>query len=104
MEIELNTDNFKGEVLERKQPILVDFWATWCGPCMMLAPELEKLAAEATDFAVGKVNVDENSALCETYGITVIPTLMLFADGEVVTTTQGYQTKDQLKQMVDSAL
>ena len=97
MEITLNAANFEAEVLKADKPVIVDFWATWCGPCRMLAPELEALAAEAGDkVKVGKVNVDENPELCAKYGIMSIPAIFVFRNGQVAAQSVGYQKKDDL--------
>lgn len=102
-EIVLTEQNFEAEVLSATQPVLVDFWATWCGPCRMLAPVLEELAAEYDGrVTVGKVNVDEQPALAARYGIQSIPTVMLFKNGELVNTLVGFRPKAQLEQLLQA--
>ena len=97
-EIKLTSTNFENEVLKADLPIVVDFWATWCGPCKMIAPHLEELANEKEGIVkVGKVNVDEEPELCAKFGISSIPTLILFKDGKIVNTTVGYMNKSQLE-------
>lgn len=97
MEITLTDENFEQEVLESDKPVLVDFWATWCGPCMMLSPIIEEIAEEYSDFLkVGKVNVDEQPVTSLEYKISSIPTLMLFKDGKVVKKSVGYMGKEDL--------
>ncbi len=89
--LQLTDDNFETEVINSNTPVLVDFWAVWCGPCKMVAPELEKLAAEKSSdvLKIGKLNVDENRDTAIKYGISSIPTLLLFKNGDVAKTLVG---------------
>ena len=97
MEVELTLTNFEDEVAKSEVPVLVDFWATWCGPCRMIAPEVEALAEEFDGkIKVGKVNVDDEQELAVKYGVSSIPTLILFKNGEVAAKSIGYKTKDDL--------
>lgn len=97
MEITLTDENFEEEVIESDRPVLVDFWATWCGPCMMLAPIVTEIAEEyADELKVGKVNVDEQPVTSLEYKVASIPTLMLFKGGKVVKKTVGYMSKSEL--------
>lgn len=101
MEVKLTKDNFEAEVTNSLKPVLVDFWAEWCGPCRMLAPVLEEVAgAREADLAVGKVNVDEEPELAARFGILSIPTLILFDGGEPVKKTIGYLSRPELDEFL----
>ena len=103
MEILLNNDNFNKEVLESDKLVLVDFWATWCGPCQMIAPVVEQIAKEYSDkLKVGKVNVDDNQELAIKYGVMSIPTLMFFKAGNLVNTVVGFHSKTELEEIINS--
>ena len=100
-EIVLTTDNFKSEVLESEVPVLVDFWATWCGPCMMLAPTIEEIAKESDgSYKVGKVNVDDQPVLAAMYKISVIPTLVVIKNGNATSKTEGLRSKEEIKALL----
>ena len=104
-EVTITKQNFQTEVLESKVPVLLDFWAVWCGPCQMLAPGLAQVAEEFEGKAkVGKVNVDEQMELAQQFGIMNIPTLVLMKDGKAVKEVIGYQTKAQLQALLESHL
>ena len=91
--VTLTLENFEAEVIKSDIPVLVDFWASWCGPCRMLSPIVDQIAEERTDIKVGKVNVDEQEELPMRYGIMSIPTLIVFKNGEIVKKTMGVQPK-----------
>jgi thioredoxin 1 len=92
---EFAESNFQQEVIESDKPVLVDFWAVWCGPCKMLTPVIEQLSAEFEGkVKIGKVNVDENQSLAAKYGIMSIPTIIIFKDGEIVEQFIGVQPKN----------
>jgi len=97
MEITLTSANFETEVLKSDVPVIVDFWATWCGPCQMLAPVISELAEEHPEVKVGKVNVDSEEGLAIQYGIMSIPTVMLFKDGSMADRLIGYAEKEDIE-------
>jgi thioredoxin 1 len=104
-EIILTEDNFDEEVLNSDTPVLVDFWAEWCGPCKMVGPTIEELAKEYKGRAkVGKVNVDQNPGIAEKYGIRGIPTIILFSKGEVAEQLVGVQSKEKMVEIIDKNL
>ena len=101
---EVTDNNFAAEVLEAAQPVLVDFWAPWCGPCRIIAPHLEELDNEREDLTVVKMNVDENPETAAKYGIMSIPTLILFKNGQVAKQVVGALPKARLQQELEPAL
>ena len=104
-EITITQDNFQTEVLESEIPVLVDFWATWCGPCQMLAPVIEEVANENEGkFKVGKVNVDEEPGLARQFRVMSIPTLIVFNEGKVVNQSIGVVQKEDVVSLVETAV
>ncbi|MBO5100621.1 MAG: thioredoxin [Treponema sp.] len=100
MEITLTSNNFDSEVLKSSKPVLVDFWASWCGPCKMLAPIIEEIANEYSDIIkVGKVNVDDQRELAQKYDILSIPTVLLFKDGKITNKSIGFVPKEKIIEM-----
>ena len=102
MELTLTKSNFDSEVLNSSTPVLVDFWASWCGPCKMLAPIIENLANEyAGKLKVGKVNVDDEGLLASEYGIVSIPTVIIFVNGKIVEKIVGANSQDEYEDIID---
>ncbi len=100
MSMQITKQNFEKEVLQSDKPVLLDFWATWCGPCRMVAPVLEEIAKERPDIKVGKVNVDEEEALAMQFGIVSIPTLIVMKNGKITNQTVGARPKEQILAML----
>ncbi len=94
--IKITAENFEKEVMRSTKPVLLDFWAPWCGPCRMVGPILDEIAAERSDIVVGKVNVDEQSALAAQFRVASIPMLVVMKDGKVVNQTLGARPKAQI--------
>ena len=101
--ITITKENFEAEVLKSAQPVLLDFWAAWCGPCRMLSPIVDEVAEERTDVKVGKVNVDEQMELAMRFQVSSIPMLIVFKDGKAVAKSVGYRPKSEIAAMVEGA-
>ena len=101
MEIKLTNDNFKETVMNSEKPVLIDFWAAWCGPCRMIAPIIEEIAEERKDILVCKVNVDEEEALAAQFGISSIPTIIVMKNGKITAKAAGYRPKPELLQLLE---
>ena len=100
MEVVITKENFESEVLKSEIPVLLDFWATWCGPCMMIAPTLEEIAAENEGrLKVGKINVDEEMELAMRFGVTSIPLLVVMKDGQIVKKAVGAMPKAKIDEL-----
>lgn len=100
---EFTDDNFDAEVLQSGGAVLVDFWAPWCGPCRQIAPMIDELASENPSIKIGKINIDDNPAVAQRFGISSIPTLLVFKDGEISESFVGVRPKSALQQALDSA-
>ncbi len=94
--IKITKNNFADEVINSEKPVLLDFWAAWCGPCRMVAPVLDEIASERSDLKVGKINVDEENELAEKFGVMSIPTLVAIKDGKIVRQAVGVRPKEQI--------
>lgn len=101
--LHIEAENFETEVLHSEKPVLLDFWASWCGPCRMVAPVLDEIAEERPDIKVCKVNVDEEPELAQAFGVASIPTVAVMKSGKLVTKSVGFRPKDDLLAMVKDA-
>jgi thioredoxin 1 len=100
--VNITKDNFEQEVLKSDKPVLLDFWAAWCGPCRMISPIVDEIASEVKDTKVGKVNIDEQPELASAFGIMSIPTLVAMKDGKIVNKMVGVRPKASILQMIAS--
>ena len=100
--VNIDKTNFQNEVINSEKPVLLDFWASWCGPCRMVSPIVDEIAAERGDITVGKVNVDEQPELAGQFGIMSIPTLVVMRNGKIVRQAVGAQSKPQILDMLKS--
>ncbi|GFI31523.1 MAG: thioredoxin [Lachnospiraceae bacterium] len=98
--LEITTDNFEKEVLQSEVPVLVDFWAVWCGPCQMQGPVIEEAAEAYPEIKVGKLNVDEQGAVAQKYGVMSIPTLIVFKGGEIYKKAVGFHSLEEIRQLL----
>ncbi len=98
--IEITNENYKTEVVESDKPVLLDFWASWCGPCRMLSPIVDQIAEERADIKVGKVNVDEQKELAAQFGVMSIPMLVVMEKGEIKATSVGYKPKKDVLALI----
>ena len=98
--VNINLNNFREEVLNSDKPVLLDFWAPWCGPCRMVAPIVEEIAAERSDIVLGKINVDEEMELAMRFGIASIPTLLVMKNGQVAAKAIGYRPKADIEKLL----
>ena len=101
MIININKGNFDAEVMNSDKPVLIDFWAEWCGPCRMMAPVVDEIAEENPQYLVGKINVDEQPELASALGVSTIPTLVVMKEGKIVNTSIGARPKAQILALLD---
>ena len=99
--ININKSNFQNEVMNSDKPVLLDFWAPWCGPCRMVVPIVEEIARERSDIKVGKINVDENPELAGQFGVMSIPTLVVMKNGRIVSQTVGARPRSAIESMLN---
>lgn len=100
-ELTITKANFQSEVLDSDKPVLVDFWASWCGPCKMLGPVISEIAEERSDIKVGKVNVDDEEELATQFGVMSIPFVALFKNGQIVKSSVGFKPKEEILSLLD---
>ena len=92
----ITKDNFENEIVKADKPVLVDFWASWCGPCRMLSPTIDEIAEEHPEIKVCKINIDDEAELAIRHGVMIVPTLMIFKNGEIAQTAVGVRPKDEI--------
>ncbi len=102
MALEFTKENFETEVLKSEKPVLVDFWAPWCGPCQIMGPVIDELSSELTNVKIGKLNADEHPTVAQEYGVMSIPTMKVFKGGEIVKEFVGVQEKGALKAVLSA--
>lgn len=101
-EIKITKENFENEVIKSDKPVLIDFWATWCGPCRMIAPIIEEIANESDgEYKVGKINVDEEPELANAFSVASIPMLVVVKDGKVTNSMIGFRSKEEILSLLD---
>jgi len=103
--LKVSDASFQTDVISSKKPVVVDFWAEWCGPCKMIAPALEELAGELSErVTIAKINIDENPHIPQKYGVRGIPTMMIFSQGQVAATKVGALPKSKIKEWIESSI